>query len=222
MKIPKGLDKDTFREYFEDNYKNLILIDDYTNGSTKMKISCKIDDNTWEVFARNVYEDENMVCKECNRRKSNLLIKDKFRRIYPTLRISTPDIFSNPKTIIRCDECGHRFEVYRKHLIGDNTRNFSEVIDETKIVFFRNKKKELECPKCSIKPIKQEFEKIVEQRNCTIVGEYLNNTTPVTIECNVCKTQFGVVPNYYIDKVISRCKFCKRKPGGKVKWKKDV
>jgi len=46
MKIPKNLDSEQFRNYFEENYNDLILVNDYVVGSEKVDVQCKIDDST--------------------------------------------------------------------------------------------------------------------------------------------------------------------------------
>lgn len=218
MKIPKNLTKEQFEEHLNNTYKNIILLDEYITGSDKVTVKCKLDDYEWKVFPRNVYTGDNMECSECNRRKANMGIRKRFNQEYPTLRIVTPDIFSNPKTVIRCQNCGDSFEVYRKHFIGNNITNFKEEVNINDIVFFKDKKKDLECVSCLINNVKEEFEKVVADRECTIVGEYTNNTTPVTIKCNNCGSEFGVVPNYYIDKVVSKCKYCKNEQIGGKAW----
>lgn len=216
MIIPKGLTHNELEKYLRDNYSNLELKSKYRNGSTKVKVTCKIDDNEWEVFPRDIYDNSNnMICEECNRRKSNLILKNKFREHYPTLRIVTMDIFSSPKILIRCDKCKSTFEVYRKHLIGDNIRNFKERVDVSSIVFFKNKKKPFVCETCEINKIKNFFEEVTKERNVTIIGEYVNNTTSVKVKCNICGSEYSVVPIYYVNKITSECKFCKIKKRGK-------
>ncbi len=216
MKIPKKLTPEQFRSYFEENYKDLKLINEYTKGSEKIEIQCRIDDYSWKVFPRDVYSDENMSCRECNRRKANMDIRKKFSKTYPTLKIVTSDIFSEDKTSIKCSVCKSKFDVYRKHMIGDNITNFSEVVDISNIVLFKGKKKPFECPHCKITDVQKEFERVVKERDCTIVGDYVSNTSSVTIECNHCHKQYGVVPIYYINKIVSKCKYCKRRsPGSK-------
>ena len=219
MKIPKNLTPEEFKKYFNINYKRLDLLNDYVNGSTKVKVQCQYDDNEWEVFPRDVYEDENMSCKQCNRVRANIELKKQFTREYPTMEIATPDIFSDDKTTIICKECGDRFEVYRKHLIGNNIRNFSTPVDVIDIVFFKDRKTPFECPSCKINIVKSEFEDKVKERNCSIIGDYTNNTAPVLIKCNVCETEYSVIPAYYINKIVSKCKFCKKEDkGGNSKW----
>jgi hypothetical protein len=46
MKIPKNLNSEQFRNYFEENYGDLILVDEYTSGSEKIEVQCKIDDHS--------------------------------------------------------------------------------------------------------------------------------------------------------------------------------
>ena len=155
-----------------------------------------------------------MQCRSCNRRRANIDLRRKFKRKYPTLKIITSDVFSEEKITIECSICKNRFQVYRKHLIGKNITNFSEKVDLSNVIFFKNKKKPFECPVCKINKVKKEFYRVVEERECSVIGEYKNNTTPVLIECNHCHTQFKVVPQYYINKIVSKCKFCKTKPKG--------
>jgi hypothetical protein len=159
-----------------------------------------------------------MSCRECNRRKANMDLRKKFSRSYPTLKIVTSDVFSEDKTMIKCSICKNTFEVYRKHMIGDNITNFSESVDLSNIILFKNKKKPLECPVCKIKDVKKEFERVVKERDCSIVGEYVSNTSSVTIECNHCHKKYGVVPLYYINKIVSKCKYCKKRPASSKKW----
>lgn len=218
MKIPKNLDSEQFRNYFEENYNDLILVNDYVVGSEKVDVQCKIDDSTWKVFPRDVYSGDHMSCKSCNRRKANIDLRRKFARSYPTLKIVTSDVFGEDKTNIQCNVCKNRFEVYRKHMIGDNITNFSEKIDVSNIIFFKDKKKPFECPICKVKDVKEEFKRVVEERECTIVGDYVSNTGPVLIECNHCHKQYSVVPLYYINKIVSKCKYCKKKPKNSKKW----
>lgn len=218
MKIPKNLDSEQFKIYFYDNYKTLHLKDDYINGSSKVEVRCKIDDYTWNVFPRDVYSGDHMSCKSCNRRKANIDLRRKFTTSYPTLKIVTSDVFQEDKTVIQCNVCKSRFEVYRKHLIGNNITNFSEKVDVSNIIFFKEKKNSFECPECKIENVKEEFERVVAERECTIVGEYVSNTGAVTIECNHCHKQYGVVPIYYISKIVSKCKYCKKKTRGSKQW----
>lgn len=218
MNIPKNLDSEQFMNYFNENYKDLILTEDYTTGSEKVTVQCKIDDHSWKVFPRDVYSGDNMSCKSCNRRKANIDLRRKFTRSYPTLKITTSDVFSEGMTTIQCNVCKNRFEVYRKHLIGNNITNFSERVDLSNIILFKNKKKPFECPSCKIKNVKEEFERIVVERDCTLIGDYISNTGAVLIECNHCHNQYSVVPLYYINKIVSKCKYCKRKLVGSKKW----
>ena len=218
MKIPKNLDSQQFREYFEENYSDLILLEDYSAGSEKIEVRCKIDDNSWKVFPRDVYSGDHMSCKSCNRRKANIDLRRKFTRAYPTLKISTSDVFSEDKTTIQCNICKNKFEIYRKHMIGDNITNFSEKIDVSNIILFKEKKKPFECPHCKVKDVKDEFLRVVGERECTVVGDYVSNTGPVLIECNHCHKQYSVVPLYYINKIVSKCKYCKKKPKNSKKW----
>jgi ribosomal protein S18 len=44
MNIPKNLEPEQFRNYFEENYKDLTLLDEYISGSEKVSIQCTIDD----------------------------------------------------------------------------------------------------------------------------------------------------------------------------------
>lgn len=218
MNIPKNLTPEQFRNHFEENYKDLNLIKEYTKGSEKVDVQCNIDDNIWSVFPRDVYSGEHMSCKSCNRRKANMDLRKKFIRSYPTMKIVTADIFSEDKTTIQCNVCKSRFEVYRKHLIGDNITNFSGRIDISRIILFKDKKKEFVCPVCKIDTVKEEFERVVSERECKIVGEYVSNTGPVQIECDHCHTQYSVVPQYYINKIVSKCKYCKKKPKNSKSW----
>lgn len=218
MKIPKKLTSEQFLNYFNANYRDIILLDDYTSGSYKVEVRCKKDDHTWKVFPRDVYSGDHMSCNLCNRRKSNLDVRKKFSKSYPSLKIVTFDIFSEDKTLIRCKKCNNDFEVYRKHMIGDNITNFTEPVDVDGIVFFKNKKKPFECPVCKIDKVKNDFVKVVADRNCTIVGDYVSNTGPVLIECNYCHKQYSVVPLYYISKIVSKCKYCNRKADSNKKW----
>jgi uncharacterized protein with PIN domain len=102
-------------------------------------------------------------------------------------------------------------------MIGDNITNFSDRVDISNIIFFKNKKKEFTCPNCKIKNIKEEFERIVVERDCKLIGKYVSNTGAVLIECNHCHNQYSVVPLYYISKIVSKCKYCKRKPASSKK-----
>lgn len=211
MIIPKNLKTEDIAKYLKENHKRINLIGKYKNGSTKMKLKCKIDDFEWNVYAREIYDETNIQCRECNRRAANLQLKNRFILEYPGFRIVTMDIFSNSKTHIQCDVCGHQFELYRKHLIGNNIQDFSEEVDTNHIIFRRTQKKDLLCPVCSINDVKGKFETIVKERNAVVVGDYVNNTSPVDIKCNDCGNVFGVVPSYYISKLTSSCKFCTTK-----------
>jgi len=153
-----------------------------------------------------------MSCKSCNRRKANIELRKKFIKSYPTMKISTADVFSKEKVTIQCNVCKNRFKVYRKHLIGNNITNFSEKVSLSNIIFFKDKKKPFECPICKINKVKEEFERVVKERECTIIGDYISNTGPVLIKCNHCNTEYSVVPQYYINKIVSKCKYCKKKP----------
>ena len=217
MKIPKNLNSEQFRNYFHEKYKDLILGEEYTTGSKKIEVQCRIDDHSWKVFPRDVYSTDHMSCKSCNRRKANIDLRRKFTRAYPSLKISTSDVFSETKTSIQCKSCRNRFEVYRKHLMGDNITNFSDRVDLSNIILFKNKKKTFECPSCKIKNVKDEFFRVVKERECIVKGEYVSNTGPVLLECTDCHNEYSVVPQYYINKIVSKCKYCKKKPRGSKK-----
>ena len=218
MKIPKNLDSEQFINYFKATYRDIVLLDDFTSGSDKVKVQCKKDDHIWKVFPRDVYSGDHMSCNLCNRRKANLDLRKRFNKSYPTLKIVTSDVFSEDKTLIRCNKCKHEVEVYRKHLIGDNITNFSEAIDLSNIILFKNKKKPFECPTCKISQVQDEFIRVVKERDCTIIGKYVSNTGSVMIECDLCKTQYSVVPLYYISKLVSKCKYCKHRSTDTKRW----
>lgn len=213
MVIPVGLNHEILENDIKEKYKNIRLNSKYQNGSTKVELICRIDDHKWQVFPRDIY-DTHISCSDCNRRNANLTLRNRFHSEYPTLKIITRDIFSNPKITIKCTECGEKFEVYRKHLIGDNIRNFNDPVDTSKIIFMRHKKNPLECSSCKINKIQKFFVEVAKERNVEIIGEYINNTTPVKVKCNKCGTEYSVVPIYYVNKLTSECKFCKKKKRG--------
>lgn len=175
-------------ELLKEERPDIEILSEYINNYTKLKVKCPCG-NIYEATPTTLREGHK--CRRCTGRYQYNL--EELQQIRPDLEIL--EILSNKRIKYRCPICGEVSQTSQLWLTGkDRTRGCYNCRGQ-RISKGRTKTKEYLQSKCP---------------DITILGDYINNSTPIKYRCK-CGTIHYARPNNLISG--NRCWHCRESKG---------
>lgn len=185
----------TFKEKAEILNNEIILLSDYVNYDTPMKVQCKNKNckYEWDMLPSNILQGKSCPkCKKCYHYTHNDFV-EKLNELYGD-EYTVIGKYKNSKTkiTIRHNVCNNNFDAVP-------TRILSQVSHHG-------------CPFCNggIKYTNEEFVKRVFELcgdEYTFLEEYQNSSTKIKCRHNVCRHEYYIAPNDFVNGM-HRCPKC--------------
>jgi DNA-binding protein len=151
--------------------KNIKLLSDYINSTTKVKIKCNVCNYEWETLPHVLYRSG---CPQCNNQiKYTIeLLQEKL----PHLKI-IDNIYKNNKThiTVQCENCNYIWKHRPDKLLQG-----------------------AKCQNCNsgVKVTHNEYiDKFQFNENLEILGEFINYKTPIKVKCLKCNHIWEMLPS---------------------------
>ena len=167
--MPKRLTHEQFIERLyerNENAKNIEILGEYINSQTKIKCRCKIDNHEWNSTPSSLLSGSG--CPMCagNPRKTTEQFIKELSKINPNIEILGEYINSQTKIKCKCKIDGYEWEIIPNNSLQGKS-----------------------CPMC-YGNAKKTHEQFVEELskinpNIEVLGEYINNRTPIKYKCKI-------------------------------------
>lgn len=183
-------------------HPNIQIEGDYLNNKTPIKCKCKICSNIWNPRPDQLVRGQGCpVCGHKKRIKSQTKSHEQFVEEIKSINLHIEILgkYVNNHTLIKvkCLDCGEEWEVTPNNLL----RNHG-------------------CPNCHGHILKSQSQYEEDMKNIhpniKIIGEYINNKTPVEVMCEKCG---NVWDSYPINAIYKNhgCPRCEKKYKGEVR-----
>ena len=156
------------------------IISPYKGITRRIKARCLKDGYEWETVAQCLYTGH---CPRCSKkeRKTPERFEYELSIVNPDVELLSPYIRALTKVKCRCKIDGNVFEMTPSHLLYGNG-----------------------CPQCGGVKRKDTNAFISEmakiQPEIEVIGEYVNNKTPILLRCIMCGMEWTAAPNALIKK----------------------
>ena len=177
-------------------HPTLLLLDEYKDTRTKVKLKCLICDNEFYAVPGSLHMGHG--CPHCaGRYKTHDMFVNEMSTKKPHLLIIGTYKGSKVPIRIRCLLCEHEWETTPNVLLRDNKNG---------------------CPNCAgtIRKNTETFisEMSVIHPHIEVIGEYINNRTPIKCKCKLCGGEFYNTPHQLTVAGVG-CPICKGSRGEK-------
>ncbi len=165
---------------------NIILLSDYADGSTKVRVQCLKCNNIWNTKPSILLSGSG--CPKCGRERIDAAHRKTHEEFIRDIKYINPSVmvlgkYQGNKTRIkcRCNTCGNIWETIPQSLM-----------------------KGTGCPKCGNKKAahknsktQEEFVQELSAKNpfITVIGKYVNTSTKISVKCNICEYQWNANPS---------------------------
>ncbi len=185
--------KNIFKSRLDKIQPNLVLLSDYYNSYTKVRVRCKICGNEYNAFPNNLLR--NYGCKQCYRNNHKPRSRDEFigrvNEINDAFYIGEDYINGKELCSITCKICGYERSVIPNLFLSRGCR----------------------CPKCdgNIKITPNEYRDFVYNKNkdIIVVSDYITVKDKLLYKCDICGKRWNETPEVFRARDF-RCKFCQR------------
>lgn len=163
---------DFIREFREIHGDNIEILTEYQGISSRLKLRCVIDGHTWETTAGSLVGKKYTGCSECYRRRTRRTHEEYIREMKEihgdTIEVLGKYYNNATKVPLKCNICGHEWtSVYRNTVtLGYGCKRCG-----------RNKRRKSQ--ENYVSEVKDRFGDRIE-----ILGEYVNNSTPILTKCH--------------------------------------
>lgn len=168
---------DEFVDLVHTKHPNIMILSRYCGAQGRVECECEIDGYRWSTSASSLLHGSN--CPRCSGKERYTLddVKEKVRWITPSIEIVSTEYMGIDKPLdCVCNVCSHKFRTSAGHLFNGSG-----------------------CPKCAgvARKDTESFKLRLSHINPSIevLGEYVNNKTPVLCMCKVCGHKWYGTPN---------------------------
>lgn len=184
--MAKRLTYKEVKEFIEEKGCKLIS-KEYKNGKEKLEIECKCG-NHFLCNLKNFKSSKKYNCPRCSYHSLTYEEVKLDIEKHGSKLISSEYVNNETKIEIECD-CGNKFKAMYRDIKASNR---------------------YKCPKCNNRPTftYKEVEDFIESKGCKLISEeYVNNMSPLNIECK-CGRRFNRKFNTFKDGKSYYCKHC--------------
>lgn len=189
-----GNQKKTHKQFVEQLQKvdpSIKVLGKYINTDTKIEVKCIKCGKTWFSTPNNLLDGHG--CGRCAGRKSQQDFIEDLSKVNPDIEVLGRYVDYKTYVAVRCKVCGYEWKSRPSQLLSGHG-----------------------CHKCAIKKQADMLRKSQEQfeaeltkinPNILVKGKYINNMTPIEVECKKCGNVWKGVPgNLLVGQGCPRCK----------------
>lgn len=189
-----GNQKRTHEQFVDQLHKidsSIEVLGKYINTDTKIEVKCKNCGKTWHSTPNNLLDGHG--CARCAGRKSQQEFLEDLSKVNPDIEVLGKYVDFKTHVAVRCKVCGYEWKSRPSQLLSGHG-----------------------CHKCGIKKQADMLRKSQEQfeaeltkinPNILVKGKYINNMTPIEVECKKCGNEWKGIPgSLLVGQGCPRCK----------------
>ena len=163
---------DFIKEFREIHGDHIEILSEYKDMSSRLKLRCVIDDHIWETTPNSLTGKKPTGCSECYRRRTRRTHEEYIRDMKEvhgdSIEVLGEYLTCRTKVPLKCNICGYEWEsTYRSSVtLGHGCKSCG-------------RKKRRKSQENYVSEVKDRFGDRIE-----ILGEYINNNTPILTKCH--------------------------------------
>ncbi len=164
-----------FIKKLEKTAKEIEVLGEYESSKRKIPCRCRKCGHEWMITPGDLLQGYG--CPNCagNQKKTDVQFKEEVHRKHPSINILGEYTNINTPIECECSKCGYTWKPFPSTLLRGNG-----------------------CPKCLGRPLKDTAYFVKElarvNPNIEVLGDYINNHTPIKVRCKICGTEWETSP----------------------------